>query len=150
MVKNSLAAAKVVGAPVTVVPPADTVSAVMIWVQLMLHSALSAGADGRTIVPAAKVPVGVKISHVSPAATVTVKAVARCGSWRIEQEWSGELEANSCMLVGTLAFTVPEVNGQLIIDLHLVANEQVATNRYQTVVIPRAEATTRTTAEPRS
>ena len=81
---------------------------------------------------------------------VTVKAVARCGSWRIEQEWSGELEANSCMLVGTLAFTVPEVNGQLIIDLHLVANEQVATNRYQTVVIPRAEATTRTTAEPRS
>jgi hypothetical protein len=56
MVKKALAAAKVVGAPVTVVPPAETVSEVTICVQLTLTSDLSVAAEGRTIAPAAKVP----------------------------------------------------------------------------------------------
>ena len=76
MVKKALAAAKVVGAPVTVLPAPETVSAVTICVQLTLTSDLSVGADGRTMVPDAKDDVGVSSSQVFAADTVTENAVA--------------------------------------------------------------------------
>lgn len=63
-VKNALAA-NVVGAPFTVDPLPSTVNAVTIWVQVTVtvwpstHDAKA----GSRIVPAAKVPVGVKIKY---------------------------------------------------------------------------------------
>lgn len=80
---------------------------------------------------------------------VTVKAVARCNDWTFEKEWEGDLPAHACRHVGTLAFEVPDRNGQLVIDLQLVTAERVATNRYQTVVIPPSEALRSTTVKPR-
>ena len=74
MVKKPLAAS-VVGAPVTVLPDV-TLNEVTIWVQFTLTIDLSAAPVGKTIAPAANVPVGVSKSHVSPAETVTEKPVA--------------------------------------------------------------------------
>ncbi len=75
-----------------------------------------------------------------PLGGVRVRATARCGSWSIEREWDGTLPANGCEHVGTFEFVVPELQGSLMLDLHLLTAEEVATNRYQTVVIPSAEA----------
>jgi len=60
---------------VTVVPPADTVNVVTACVQLTLTSALSSGAVGNTMVPAANPAVGVNNSQVLPAETATEKPV---------------------------------------------------------------------------
>ena len=70
---------------------------------------------------------------------VRVTATARCGDWHRTVTWGGELDADSCALIGTLAFDVPDLNGPLTIDLELRADEWSATNRYQTVVIPPSE-----------
>ena len=83
-----------------------------------------------------------------PLGRVRVKATARCHTWSIEREWEGDLPANGCQRVGILDFVVPEVHGSMIIDLHLLTNARVATNRYQTVVIPPAEATSRSARNP--
>ncbi len=80
--------------------------------------------------------------------SVTVKATARCGDWVQTQEWEGPLPADTCQHVGDFTFTVPQRNGQLVIDLQLLTPEQVATNRYQTVVIPPSEAISPTPAKP--
>ena len=71
---------------------------------------------------------------------VVVKAEAHLGDWTFSKEWAGDLSPDSCSFIGTLALTVPQVNGALIIDIHLVAESVAATNRYQTVVIPASEA----------
>ncbi len=75
--------------------------------------------------------------------TTRVTARASCNDWSVERTWEGELGADACEHVGTLAFTVPELNGQMVIDLELVAGSRVATNRYQTVVIPPSETLAR-------
>ncbi len=74
---------------------------------------------------------------------VTVTARATCRDWQHEQKWEGALAPDRCDFIGTLSFTVPEINGVLVIDVELRDHEQggrAATNRYQTVVIPAAEA----------
>ncbi len=73
---------------------------------------------------------------------VEVVATASCGDWSHRQTWQGALPADSCQLIGTLSFDVPDLNGQLTIDLSLLGDERAATNRYHTVVIPPSEATT--------
>lgn len=69
-----------------------------------------------------------------------VTARAHLGSWRAVQVWEGWLAADSVVFVGTLTFTVPDTTGALVIDLVLEAPDQLATNRYQTVIIPPSEA----------
>lgn len=75
MVKKAFAA-KVAGAPVTVVPAPPTVKVVTACVQLTCTRWPAVRDVGSVIVPVAKPAVGVRISQVSPALTVTVKAVA--------------------------------------------------------------------------
>lgn len=74
-----------------------------------------------------------------PLGVTRVTARATCGSWTVKRTWEGELGADVCEHVGTLAFIVPDRHGALMIDLELVAGDRVATNRYQTVVIPPSE-----------
>ncbi len=74
-----------------------------------------------------------------PLDDVRVTATARCGDWSRTVTWGGELDADTCALIGTLSFDVPDVNGPLTVDLELRADEWSATNRYQTVVIPPSE-----------
>ncbi len=68
---------------------------------------------------------------------VTARATTDAWSW--DQSWEGDLGADSCAFVGTFTVEVPEGHGTLTIDLELVAGDRVATNRYQTVIIPPAE-----------
>lgn len=74
--------------------------------------------------------------------TVSVTARARCGDWHFSKTWEGPTEADSVQHVGDFVFDVPLRTGTLIVDLDLQAEGVAATNRYQTVVIPAAEATT--------
>jgi len=74
--------------------------------------------------------------------SVRVTARARLGAWVVEKQWEGDLSADSCSYIGTLNFAVPKVTGALVIDLELEAADELATNRYQTVVIPPSEAVT--------
>jgi hypothetical protein len=73
---------------------------------------------------------------------ITVSARARLGQWVAERRWEGALPADSCSYVGNLTFEVPDLTGALVIDLELEAPDQLATNRYQTVIIPPSEAMT--------
>ncbi len=75
-----------------------------------------------------------------PLGSVVVTARARLDDWSATQRWRGRLEADCCELIGRLRFVVPDRTGALTIDLELDAPERVATNRYQTVVIPPSEA----------
>ena len=72
---------------------------------------------------------------------VEVMATATCGAWSHRQTWRGNLPADTCQLIGEVDFEVPDMNGQLTIDLSLLGAERAATNRYHTVVIPPSEAT---------
>lgn len=74
--------------------------------------------------------------------SATVTARARCGDWEESKTWEGPIEADSVQHVGDFEFDAPARTGTLIIDLDLQAEGVAATNRYQTVVIPAAEATT--------
>jgi beta-mannosidase len=82
--------------------------------------------------------------------TVRVTARARLHGWRSERQWEGPLPADSCTFIGNHEMRVPELTGALVIDLELQAGDEVATNRYQTVVIPPSEAFSPSTARPRS
>ncbi len=71
---------------------------------------------------------------------VAVTATATASGWRHSQTWSGDLGADTCEKIADFSFSTPKASGQLIIDLELESDELVATNRYQTVIIPAAEA----------
>ena len=71
---------------------------------------------------------------------VTVRATARCGDWSTARVWVGDLGPDTCEHVGTLPFTVPEPTGVLTVDVELDAPDHMVTNRFHTVVIPKAEA----------
>jgi beta-mannosidase len=47
--------------------------------------------------------------------------------WR----WGGEVEADGVSFVGTARFVVPDAPGSLVLDLHLVSGDHVASNRYE-------------------
>lgn len=81
---------------------------------------------------------------------VRITARAGLGDWGVERRWEGTLSADTCAFIGTLELHVPELTGALVIDLELEAGDRVATNRYQTVVIPFSEATGRSAVRPRS
>jgi len=74
-----------------------------------------------------------------PLPRVAVKAQLSLGAWRLEREWTGEIESDACSFVADLEFVVPEITGQLIIDLELNSASHACTNRYITVSVPTAE-----------
>ncbi len=78
--------------------------------------------------------------------SVRVSARARLDAWSANRKWEGQLEADTCAFIGRLVFDVPDLTGALVIDLELEADDRLATNRYQTVVIPPSEAVSRSTA----
>jgi beta-mannosidase len=47
--------------------------------------------------------------------------------WR----WGGAVEADGVAFVGTARFVAPDVPGPLVLDLHLVSGDHVASNRYE-------------------
>lgn len=77
---------------------------------------------------------------------VEVTANVSLGDWTHKQIWKGVVPADSCQLIGEMSFVVPDLNGQLTIDLSLLGAERAATNRYHSVVIPPSEAMTRSAA----
>ena len=79
---------------------------------------------------------------------VTVSATASLEDWHHERSWTGHLEADSCSLIGVLDIEVPDRTGAMVIDLALQATDRVASNRYQTVVIPPSEAMRPEAARP--
>jgi beta-mannosidase len=50
--------------------------------------------------------------------------------WR----WVGDLPADSCVRIGTVQVLVPDAPGPLVLDLDLVAGDDAATNRYETLI----------------
>lgn len=71
---------------------------------------------------------------------VRISATARLDNWLVERRWEGHLEPDSCAFIGRLDFEVPNLTGALVIDLELETEDRIATNRYQTVVIPPSES----------
>ncbi len=49
--------------------------------------------------------------------------------------WTGDVEADSCQLVGRIETTAPPLAGALALDLEYRCGDLVATNRYTTVVV---------------
>ena len=78
----------------------------------------------------------------------TLKARVTADGWEMHRQWSGTIAKDSCTFVAELGFCVPEVTGPLVIDLELDSETHAATNRYRTVVIPAAEATSSTFSSP--
>ncbi len=76
----------------------------------------------------------------TPLGDVVVKATAHLGDWVRRGEWKGDLGADSCEFIATFTIDVPDLNGALVVNIELVGASAAATNRYQTVVIPAAEA----------
>jgi beta-mannosidase len=50
--------------------------------------------------------------------------------------WGGEVTADTCVRIGTVDAEVPDVPGDLTLDLTLTAGDVTATNRYTTVIQP--------------
>lgn len=59
--------------------------------------------------------------------------------WSQATIWDGDLEADGCARIGRFRFEAPPQHGPLIIDLELVCDQLIVTNRYRTVVIPASE-----------
>ena len=73
--------------------------------------------------------------------TVEVRAVARWPGGSHGWRWGGAVEADACVRVGTLSMIVPEVAGELVIDLDLVGADDdphcpPAVNRYTSRIVP--------------
>jgi beta-mannosidase len=83
-------------------------------------------------------PVGIDIHVISDVRTplagleVTAELTWTGGShgWR----WGGSVDADGVSFVGTARFVVPDAPGPLVLDLHLVSGDHVATNRYQSTI----------------
>ena len=54
-----------------------------------------------------------------------------------EWRWQGDVGADSVARVGIVRFVVPEVPGELWLDLTIEHNDDIATNRYVATVVPR-------------
>src|SRR5262249_6335288 len=67
----------------------------------------------------------------------TISAVLR---WRAGEQgwrWTGDVPADSCVRVGTIQVVVPDAPGDFVLDLDLVAGDTAASNRYESVIVPR-------------
>ena len=112
--------------------------------------AVIADAPPHVVIPGQEV--GLEVHAVSdlrePLTEVRITARARwehpgpTGQWADTTTWEGELEADDCARIGRFRFVVPPGHGPLVVDLELVSDRLLATNRYRTVVIPSSEATT--------
>jgi len=63
--------------------------------------------------------------------TATLRWVGGQHSWT----WQGDAPPDSCVRVGTVQFVVPDAPGQLWLDLTIVHGDEVATNRYTSVIV---------------
>lgn len=72
------------------------------------------------------------LRHVleSIACTATLRWVGGSHTWT----WQGDTPADSCVRVGTIQLVVPDAPGQLWLDLTLEHGDQVATNRYHSII----------------
>lgn len=62
-------------------------------------------------------------------------------TWHQEKTWEGDLEADDCARIGRFRFVAPTGHGPVVVDLELVSDRLLVTNRYRTVVIPSSEGT---------
>ncbi len=95
------------------------------------------------VVPGEPLTLAVHAVNDLPYALGAVRVIARASAadgWRRTTTWAGELGADTCVKVGDFAFDAPGRQGAVEIDLELTSDDRLATNRYQTVVIPSAEA----------
>jgi beta-mannosidase len=53
-------------------------------------------------------------------------------------EFEGDVPPDSCVRVGTVQFVVPNITGELWLDLVIEHGDEVATNRYVSTVVPLA------------
>ena len=63
--------------------------------------------------------------------------------WTTRVVWEGDLAADTCARIGQFSFETPTGHGPLVVDLELVSDRLIVTNRYRTVVIPSSEAVER-------
>ncbi len=73
---------------------------------------------------------------------VVIRTNVSIGDWTHSKNWKGSIPEDTCAYVGSITFTVPAIYGPLIIDIDLSESSNVATNRYQSAVIPEAESKT--------
>jgi hypothetical protein len=98
------------------------------------------------IVVADRLPAGVVVGeplaldvHVvsdrrHPIEGATVSAVLSWPGGDHGWRWVGDLPADSCVRVGTVQVVVPDTPGPLVLDLDVVAGDDAASNRYETVI----------------
>lgn len=65
---------------------------------------------------------------------VEVTAVVRYPGGESTWRWGGSVPADECQYIGTIAFEVPDAPGSLTLDLTLIADDLIVTNRYETTV----------------
>jgi beta-mannosidase len=51
-----------------------------------------------------------------------------------EWKWRGNVPADECEFIGSVAFVVPDEPGPVTLDLTLVSDDRIVTNRYETVI----------------
>jgi beta-mannosidase len=68
---------------------------------------------------------------------VVCSATLRWPGGQQQWQWSGDIPPDTCVRVGTMQFVVPDVRGELWIDLVLEHGDVVVTNRYTTTVLAR-------------
>jgi beta-mannosidase len=96
-------------------------------------------------------PIALDVHAVSdlrePLGAVRITATARWeddpdrdAPWTRRVVWEGDLAADDCARIGRFTFETPTGHGPIVVDLELVSDHKVVTNRYRTVVIPSSEA----------
>jgi len=68
---------------------------------------------------------------------VVCTATLRWPGGQHQWQWSGDIPPDTCVRVGTIQFVVPDVRGELWIDLVLEHGDVVVTNRYTSAVLAR-------------
>ncbi len=71
----------------------------------------------------------------TPLEGATVTAAVRWPGGGHEWTWRGDLEADSCALVGSVSLVVPQTPGELVLDITLDAGDAMATNRDRTTIV---------------
>lgn len=79
-----------------------------------------------------------ELRHELTAATAT--ATLRWPGSEHTWTWTGDLAADACTRVGTFQFVVPEMLGQLVLDLTLEHADGAASNRYVSAIVIPTEA----------
>jgi beta-mannosidase len=67
----------------------------------------------------------------------TISAVLRWRAGEQRWRWTGDIPADSCIRVGTIQVVVPDAPGDFVLDLDLVGADTAASNRYESVIVPR-------------